>query len=79
MRIKTILLYLGGTISALASLFFTYYTARLIYVNLTAADVAARRSSGMLIGAIAFPLAAIIFGLIAWFCFKKTGISKKKL
>lgn len=74
MRIKTISLYLIGMLFALASLFFVYYTARLIYINLTIAEVVEHRSGGMLIGAIAFPLAAIIFGFISWFCFKKAKI-----
>lgn len=78
MQVKRILFYFIGTASALASLFFFYYTARLIYINLTVAESAARRSGGMLIGAIAFPLASIIFGFIGWFCFKKAGISEEK-
>ena len=52
---------------AFGSLFFAYYTVRLIYMNLTMEDAAAHRTGGMLIGAIAFPLAAIIFGGISWF------------
>ena len=46
------------------------YTVRLIYLNLTMEDAAAHRSFGMLIGAIAFPLAAIIFGFISWYFIK---------
>ena len=60
-----------GVAFAVPCLFFTYYTARLLYLNLTMEDAAAHRTGGMLIGAIAFPLAAIIFGLISWFCFKR--------
>jgi len=69
---KTVFLVIG-TISALPCLFFLYYTVRLIYVNLTmtADEAAAHRTGGMLIGAIAFPAAAIIFGLISWLCFRK--------
>ncbi len=67
---KKLLLIITGTLSALASVFFFYYTARLVYVNLTAADAAAHRSGGMLIGAVAFPLAAIVFGCVSWFCFR---------
>ena len=64
------------TIAILAAapcLFFIYYTVRLIYVNLmmNTEEAAAHRAGGMLIGAIAFPLAAIVFGLISWFCFRK--------
>jgi hypothetical protein len=79
MQFKMIFLSLAGTLLALASLFFLYYTVRLIYINLTVAEIAARRSGGMLIGAIAFPLAAILFGFLSWFCFKKARISKRKL
>lgn len=51
--------------------FFTWYTVRLIWLNLTREDAAAYRSFGMLIGAIAFPLAAIIFGFISWYFINK--------
>jgi hypothetical protein len=62
-----------GLLFAAPSLFFIYYTVRLIYVNLAMSpdEAAAHRTGGMLIGVIAFPVAAIIFGLISWFCFSK--------
>jgi hypothetical protein len=62
--------FIVGLLSAAPCLFFIYYTVRLIYINLTmtADEAAAHRTGGMLIGAIAFPLAAIIFGVISWFC-----------
>lgn len=68
-----------GAIFAPLSIFFTYYTARLLYLNLTIEDAAAHRTGGMLIGAVAFPLAAIIFGFISWFCFRRalSGFTKK--
>jgi len=68
-----------GFVFALPSLFFTYYTVRLIYVNLnaTAEDATAHRTGGMLIGAIAFPLAAIIFGAISWFFIKRARRTSK--
>ena len=59
-----------GFMFAVPSVFFAYYTARLIYMNLTMEDAAAHRSFGMLIGAVAFPLAAIIFGFISWYFIK---------
>lgn len=61
-----------GFAFALPSLFFGYYTVRLIWVNLSmsAEEATAYRTGGMLIGAIAFPLAAIIFGLISWYFIK---------
>jgi hypothetical protein len=52
-------------------MFFAYYTVRLIYVNLTMDDAAAHRSGGMLIGAIAFPVAALICGAISWMFLRK--------
>ncbi len=69
-KAKRLILMIVGVIFAPLSLFFTYYTVRLIYLNLTMEDAAAHRNGGMLIGAIAFPLAAIIFGLISWFSFR---------
>ena len=54
---------------AVPSVFFAWYTVRLIWLNLTMEDAAAYRSTGMLIGAVAFPLAAIIFGGISWIFF----------
>lgn len=47
--------------------FFTYYTARLVYINLT---VTAHRHYGMYIGAFAFPLAAAIFAALSFRCFR---------
>ena len=65
-----------GTLFAAACLFFIYYTVRLIYVNLAMSpDVAVHRTGGMLIGAIAFPVAAIVFGAVSWFCFSR-GIKR---
>ncbi len=62
-----------GFAFALPTVFFTYYTVRLIYVNLAMSpeDAASHRTGGMLIGAIAFPLAAIVCGIISWFFFKR--------
>ncbi len=72
-----ILFLFCGVAFAVPSLFFAYYTVRLIYVNLAMEDAAAHRSGGMLIGAIAFPLAAVICGLITWF-FIKRGLGRQK-
>ncbi len=54
---------------ALLSAFFLYYTIRLVLMNMFAADAAAHRTSGMLIGFIAFPIATIAFGIISRICF----------
>lgn len=66
-RINTIFFAICGLAFVPPCLFFTWYTVRLIWLNLTRDDIAAFRSYGMLIGAIAFPLAAIIFGVISWY------------
>jgi len=74
--VKSLMWYVIGLVFAAPSLFFAYYTVRLIYLNLTMADAAAHRTGGMLIGAIAFPLAAIIFGILSWLFFKRGFITK---
>ena len=73
-KLVRILFGVCGVAFAIPCLFFSYYTMRLIWVNLaaTAEEAAAHRTGGMLIGAIAFPLAAVIFGVISWFCINKT-------
>ena len=72
-----ILFLICGVAFAAPTLFFAFYTVRLIYVNLTSEDAAAHRTGGMLIGAIAFLLAAVICGLITWF-FIKRGLAPQK-
>lgn len=67
---KNVVLTILGVIFALLSAFFLYYTIRLVLVNMFAADAAAHRTSGMLIGAIAFPIATFLFGVISRLCFK---------
>lgn len=67
---KTLFIFCGVAFAA-PCLFFLYYTARLLYLNLTMEDAAAHRTGGMLIGAIAFPLAAIFFGVISFYCINK--------
>jgi hypothetical protein len=78
MKIKTVILLLFGIMLASAGIFFGYYTVRLIYVNLAAADAAAHRSGGMLIGAIVFPVATIVFGVLSWLCFRTARGLKQK-
>ena len=76
--ITKILFVICGVGFAAPSLFFAYYTVLLIYKNVTASaeDAASHRTGGMLIGAIAFPLAAIIFGFISWLFFRKGFTTK---
>jgi hypothetical protein len=54
-----------GLILALLSVFFIFYTARLLYVThgLTAIRAGGQ---GAYVGAIVFPLLAIVFGWVAW-------------
>jgi hypothetical protein len=59
--------------AGLLSAFFCYYTIRLAYVNVAVPATAAHRGHGMLIGAVAFPAAAAIFGWIAWRCGRSLG------
>ena len=54
-----------GIVLALLSVFFVFYTARLLYVThgLTAIRAGGQ---GAYIGAVIFPLLAILFGWGAW-------------
>jgi len=54
-----------GIVLALLSVFFVFYTARLLYVThgLTAIRAGGQ---GAYVGAIIFPLLAILFGWGAW-------------
>lgn len=67
---KTVLFRLLAFLLALPCAFFTYYTARLVYINLAVAGAAAHRHFGMYIGAFAFPLAAAIFAALSLRCFR---------
>ena len=69
--INKVLFIVCGITFAVPSLFFAYYTVRLIWLNLTMENAAAYRSTGMLIGAIAFPLATILLGFISWIFFRQ--------
>lgn len=65
---------LFGVASLVPCIFFGWYSVRLLYVNLimTADEAAVHRTGGMLIGAVAFPVATLIFGAISWFCWKRS-------
>ena len=60
-----------GLILAASSAFFAYYSARLLYINLTVPDIARHRQFGMYIGALAFPLATFLFGWLSLWCCRK--------
>ena len=57
--------YLLAAVCGLISVFFVFYTVRLLYVT---HGLTAIRSEGQgtYIGAIAFPLLAVLFGLGMW-------------
>jgi hypothetical protein len=61
-----------GLLLAAPCAFFGYYTARLLYINLTVPSVASHRQTGMYIGAVAFPLATLVFGWLSLQCLKKS-------
>lgn len=54
-------------------LFFLWYCVRLLFLNIamSADEAVAHRTAGMLIGAIAFPLATIFFGVISTICLRR--------
>lgn len=58
-----------GTVLGLLSAFLLFYEVRLLYVTsgLTALRVAGQ---GAYIGAVIFPLLALLFGFAAWRCFR---------
>lgn len=76
--ISRIVLAVFGLAFAAPCLFFIYYTIRLVWVNLSmsADDAAAHRTGGMLIGAVAFPVAAIVFGLVSGYLLRRAFRSK---
>jgi hypothetical protein len=57
---------------ALPAAFFTYYTARLVYINLAVAGVSEHRQTGMFAGFVAFPAAAILLGWLSLLSWRKT-------
>ena len=69
--IEKILFIISGIPFAFGSVLFAYYTVWLIHLNMTIEGAASYRTGVMLIAAVGFPLAAIIFGFISWFFIKK--------
>ncbi len=55
------------------TLFFAWYTVRLIYMTMImpSEDIAPRMGRGMWIGAVAFPLVAAICGFLCWYFLKR--------
>ena len=64
---RSIIFGLGALLLAVLSAFFVFYTGRLVYVT---KGLSATRSGGQgaFIGAIVFPLLAILLGWAAWRC-----------
>jgi hypothetical protein len=54
-----------GTVLALLSVFFIFYTARLLYVTHGLTTIRSG-GQGAYVGALIFPLLAILFGWGAW-------------
>jgi len=61
-RIFTVIM---GVVLALLSVFFLFYTARLLYVTQGLTAIRAG-GQGVYVGAVVFPLLGILFGLGAW-------------
>ena len=66
--IVSVLLFVGCA-------FFGYYTVRLIYVNLTSANISQHRQSGMYIGAVAFPIISLTLGYLSYLSAKAALIN----
>jgi hypothetical protein len=64
---RSLIFGLAAIVLALMSAFFVFYTARLLYVT---SGLRATRAGGQgaYIGAIVFPLLAILLGLGSWRC-----------
>lgn len=66
-QVRSVIMGLIATCLALASAFFVFYTARLFYVT---NGLRATRTGGQgaYVGAIVFPLLALLFGWGSWRC-----------
>ena len=58
---------LAAILFALASAFFVFYTARLLYIT-HGLTVTRAGGQGAYVGAIVFPVLALLFGWGAWRC-----------
>lgn len=76
MKIPSIILYLLGIIAGAVSLFFFFYTIRLFLITrgLTTINT---NGQGAYIGAIAFPILAVAFGIATWFSLKSAWSKSK--
>jgi hypothetical protein len=72
-KIRNGLLTSIGAVFACASLFFCYYTLRLVYLGATGRIDAAHRTAGLHIGAAVFPIASFGFGWLGLACLKSAS------
>jgi|GEM_PF-1713175 len=74
-RLRSIVNYVFAALCGLFSAFFVFYTIRLLYVTkgLTAVRAGAQ---GTYIGAAAFPVLAVFFGLCSWRLMKSVRANK---
>lgn len=70
-RFRMIILRGLAVLMGFVSLFFVFYTARLLYVT-HGLTVIRAGGNGTYMGAVAFPLFALLFGFGAWRCVKST-------
>ncbi|MEO6725021.1 MAG: hypothetical protein ABIU20_03355 [Blastocatellia bacterium] len=64
---RSIIFSLAAILLALASAFFIFYTARLLYIT-HGLTVTRAGGQGAYVGALVFPILAILFGWGAWRC-----------
>jgi membrane protein implicated in regulation of membrane protease activity len=74
-NIRSIILHLIILVCGLISAFFIFYTIRLLYITkgLTVIRVG---GGGTYIGAVVFPILAILFAFISWRLYKTTRINQ---
>jgi hypothetical protein len=70
-KLRSVFLRILAIVLGLISLFFIFYTARLLYVTHGLTQIRGG-GNGTYIGAVAFPLLAPLFGLGAWRCVKSS-------
>jgi len=66
---RAIACYLGALLLALLSAFFVFYTVRLLYVTRFLSAIRAG-GQGAYVGAVVFPLLALLLGWCGWRLFK---------
>jgi hypothetical protein len=66
-KARRIALVLGACLCAIVSVFFLFYTARLLYVTRGLTAIRAG-GGGAYVGALVFPLLAVLSGWGGWCC-----------